>query len=239
MLPALLLLAALAAVAWFVRGDLGEYRRFKALSHTSSRRKRYRLWVAKAWLAFGLPALLGLALLGRLEALATLPPEFAALAALLPRLEGSGEAFAGGAVGGAVMGGLLVGLFFARRRKEPVTIGDVGALLPRNRGELAYGALLSATAGLTEEAFFRLLLPLLLALVTGQAVLAFVAAGLIFGAMHLYQGWAGVAGTTVMAAVLTFLYLATGLLWVAMLVHVAIDLNGLVLRPVLGGAWRR
>jgi uncharacterized protein len=245
LLPAMLLLAALAAVAWFVRGDLGEYRRFKALSDSRSRRRRYGLWVAKAWAAFGVPAVLGLLLLGRGEALVVMPPEFAPLAAALPRLEGGDGDFAGGAIGGAAIGGLLVGLFLATRRRkgravaDPFTLGDVGALLPRNRGELGYGVALSVTAGVVEEAFFRLFLPLLLVLVTGSAVVAFVAAGAIFGAMHLYQGWAGVLGTTVMAAVLSFLFLASGLLWVAMLVHVAIDLNGLVVRPVLGGAWGR
>jgi len=33
-------------------------------------------------------------------------------------------------------------------------------------------------------------------------------------------------------------YLMTGSLWLAMLLHALIDLNSLVLRPALTGAWR-
>ena len=37
---------------------------------------------------------------------------------------------------------------------------------------------------------------------------------------------------------MTALYLMTGALWVVMLIHVVIDLNGLVLRPIMAGALR-
>ena len=38
-------------------------------------------------------------------------------------------------------------------------------------------------------------------------------------------------GVALVGAALTYLYLLTGRLWVVMLVHVAIDLNALILRP--------
>lgn len=234
----LLLISALAAIAWFLKGDLGEYRRFKALSDTAARQRRYRLWIAKAVLAFALPALVGLALLGRLAALTTLPAEFATARALLSDFTGGPSAFLTGMVGGAAVGGLVVGILAAMRRKRgPVApLGDVGALVPRNRPETAHAAMLSVAAGITEELAFRLYLPLLIALVTGSALLAFALATLIFGAMHLYQGWKGVAATMVVGLVMAAVYLMTGALWVAMLLHALIDLNGLVLRPWLSSS---
>ena len=202
LLAAALLVVVAATLIWFVRGDIADYRRFKRMTDTASRQARYRIWSLKLWLAFALPALVGLALLGRLAAVATLPPEFAAVAAAwLPSVDaGAAQSMAGGAVIGAGIGGLAVGTIFAvRRRRGAATlpqVGDIAALLPRNRSELAPAALLSISAGLTEELSFRLFLPLLLVLVTGSAPVAFVAAAGVFGAMHLYQGWVGVVGTT-------------------------------------------
>ncbi|WP_083748341.1 CPBP family intramembrane glutamic endopeptidase [Sphingomonas sp. Sph1(2015)] len=233
---ALLLIAALAGIWWFQKGDLGEYRRFSALNDGHSRRMRFRLWLARSALAFLLPVLVGLVLLGRIDALAVMPGEFATIAAAMPPIFDSGEAMQGMLVGGAI-GGLAVGAVLARVRKRK-PLGNVSALLPRDRREVKYAAALSIMAGVTEEAFFRLYLPLLVALVTGQAGIGFVASLVLFGAMHRYQGWVGVLATTALGAVMTGLYLMTGSLWMVMLVHVLVDLNGLVVTPVLGGVWR-
>ncbi|WP_343525800.1 CPBP family intramembrane glutamic endopeptidase [Sphingomonas sp.] len=236
-LAAVLLLAALAGVWWFQKGDLGEYRRFKALNDGHSRRMRFRLWLVRSALAFLLPVLVGLALLGRIEALAVMPGEFARVAAAMPPIVDSGEAMQGMLIGGAV-GGLAFGAVLARvRRRKP--LGDVSALLPRERRELKYGAGLSIMAGVTEEAFFRLYLPLLVAMVTGQAWIGFAASLVLFGAMHRYQGWAGILATTALGAVMTALYLMTGALWVVMLVHVLVDINGLVVTPLMNGVLKK
>ncbi|WP_230481089.1 CPBP family intramembrane glutamic endopeptidase [Sphingomonas sp. Leaf21] len=233
----LLLLAALAGVWWFEKGDLGEYRRFKSLNDSHSRRMRFRLWLVRAALAFLAPVLVGLALIGRLDALTRMPEEFAGASAALPSVFAGGAAMQGMLAGGAV-GGLIAGAVMARlRRRKP--IGDVSALLPRDRRELKYTAALSVMAGVTEEAFFRLYLPLLIAMLTGRAWIGFAAALALFGALHRYQGRVGVAATTALGAVMTGLYLMTGALWVVMLVHVLVDLNGLVVAPVMRGALRK
>jgi membrane protease YdiL (CAAX protease family) len=109
--------------------------------------------------------------------------------------------------------------------------------MPRNRPEMVHAAMLSVAAGITEELAFRLYLPLLIALITGNALLAFAVAALLFGAMHLYQGWKGVAATMVVGLVMTAVYLMTGALWLAMLLHALIDLNGLVVRPLLSSSF--
>ncbi|WP_322964493.1 CPBP family intramembrane glutamic endopeptidase [Sphingomonas fuzhouensis] len=236
-LSLLLLLAALAGIWWFQKGDLGEYRRFKALNDSHSRRMRFRLWLARSALAFLLPVLVGLGLLGRWDALAVLPGEFAGVVGLMPPIFEDAEALQPMLIGGAI-GGLVAGAVLARVLKRR-TLGDVSAILPRERRELKYAAALSVMAGVTEEAFFRLYLPLLVAMVTGWAGIGFVASLILFGAMHRYQGWVGVLATTALGAVMTGLYLMTGSLWVVMLVHVLVDLNGLVVTPVLGGVGRK
>ncbi|MEG3164568.1 CPBP family intramembrane glutamic endopeptidase [Sphingomonas sp. PB2P19] len=177
--------------------------------------------------------------MNRVDALTTLPPEFAAARALLPSFDGGPSAFIYGMIGGAAVGGLVVGILAAignRRGRAARPLGDVGTLLPRNRAEIGHAAALSIAAGVTEELAFRLYLPLLTALVTGSAILAFTLAALLFGAMHLYQGWKGVVATTIVGLTMTAVYLMTGALWLVMLLHALLDLNGLVLRPLISSS---
>lgn len=98
---------------------------------------------------------------------------------------------------------------------------------------------MSINAGLSEELFFRLALPLLLVLVIGNVWVAFGLAAIVFGLAHLYQGLVGVVATTAVGVLLTAFYLALGSIWIAVLVHAAIDLVGLVLRPLLDGTVKR
>ena len=239
-LPNALLLVTIISLVWFLKGDLLGYRRIKRLPDTTSRQKTYRLWIAKAAMAFVLPALIGLALLGRLDALVTVPPEFDALRRLLPSFHGDSRVELLGMIGGSALGGMIIGAVLATRRNWRIlkTIGNVGSLLPRNRPEIVHAAAMSIAAGVSEELAFRLFLPLLVAIVSGNAFLAFGVAVAAFGAMHLYQGRAGVIATTLVGALMVAVYLMTGELWLAMVLHALIDLNSLVLRPILAGAWR-
>ncbi|MBE2993589.1 CPBP family intramembrane metalloprotease [Sphingomonas sp. CFBP 13603] len=239
-LPNVLLLVTIMSLVWFLKGDLLGYRRIKRLPDTASRQKTYRLWVAKAAIAFVLPAVIGLTLLGRLDALLTVPPEFDTLRTLLPSFEGDSRAELLGMIGGSAFGGLIIGAVLATRGNWRIlkTIGNVGSLLPRNRPEIAHAAAMSIVAGVSEELAFRLFLPLLVALVSGSAFVAFGVAVAAFGAMHLYQGRAGVIATTLVGALMAAVYLMTGELWLAMVLHALIDLNSLALRPALTGAWR-
>ena len=189
-------------------------------------------------LGFALPALLALGLLGRLDALTVMPPEFVPLAAALPRLTPSD--LAPSFLIGMGLGIALVALATRLRRgRLPRMLGDVGPLMPRNRAELRWGGALALTAGVTEELMFRLALPLAITLVTGSALAAFALATIAFAALHRYQGWVGVLATGTVGALLAFVYLVTAQLWLVIGLHALLDLNGLVLRPVLAGAWRR
>ncbi|HEY0414736.1 MAG TPA: CPBP family glutamic-type intramembrane protease [Allosphingosinicella sp.] len=238
-----LLAAILLALAWFVRNDLAEYEAFKALSRSDERQRVFKRWVAKSFLFFGIGSAAILLLLGRIDALWRLPPEFAGLAAAVARQladkdSGDGGTFFLGIVSAALVGGGIIGAVVAARRRNAQTparivTGDIEPLFPRNREERRWTALLALNAGPSEELFFRLLLPLMISLAIHNAVFAFAAAAVLFGLIHLYQGWVGVLGTTVIGFVFTGLYLASGNIWVPAVTHSLVNLNSLWLRPWL------
>lgn len=222
-----LLAGLIAAYAWYLRGG--------GVPPGTGRVARYRRWMRRAPLAFGASAIAALALGGRLGTLTRLPPEFAALAAEARWLAGFGGVAFEAAVLGGLAGGALIGLLLARwrlgRGKRPFSAGNIERILPRNRGEFAWTAALGTAAGIVEELFFRLALPLFATLASGSAAVGFGLATVLFAGAHRYQGWAGMAFSGLAGALLATIYLATGELWFAMLVHVLLNLNGLVLRP--------
>lgn len=227
----LLLAGLIAAYAWYLRGG--------GVPPGTGRIARYRRWLRRAPLAFGASALAALALGGRIDTLTRLPVEFAPLAAQARHFAGFGGdpamlkiAILAGFAGGAALG-LLLSRWQIRRGRRPFSAGDIERILPRRGSEFGWTALLGIAAGVVEELFFRLALPLFAVLATGSAPLGFALATLLFAGAHRYQGWAGMAFSGVAGTLLATLYLATGELWFAMLIHALLNLNGLVLRPAL------
>ena len=195
-----------------------------------------RRWVLRSFLLFWGVSLAVLALLGRPGALLHPPSEFAALTASFHHDFSPGfvPILIGAVIGGAIAGAALAAVRQRRgKTAQPKILGDVEPLFPRNPDERRWTALLGANAGVGEELFFRLMLPLLIVLVTGNAWAAFVAAGLIFGLVHFYQGWVGILATTVAGFVFAALYLASGQIWLPILIHAVMNLNSLWLRPLL------
>jgi uncharacterized protein len=236
LIPALLLAAVLALLAWFVRNDRAEYVVFKAVESSEERQSIFRRWIRRSFLLFWGASLAALLLLGRLDALLRPPSEFAALTAALHHDFSPG--FAPILIGAVIAGGISGAIVAALRQRrgktpQPKILGDIEPLFPRNREERRWTALLGANAGVGEELFFRLMLPLLIATVTGSAILAFAAAGLIFGLVHFYQGGLGIVATTVAGFVFAALYLASGLIWLPVLLHALMNLNSLWLGPLL------
>jgi len=230
---------ALAAYAYFFKGDFGRLIELTALRPPGWRRRRYRVWIAKSWTLFAAPALLELALMGQIDAVLTLPPAFLPLA----REAGYpapifGEGIAIGLVAGSAIGAGWT-LLRCRKGKPPAMLGDFSTLLPREAGEGWYAAASAVSAGITEELYFRLAVPLAIAELTGNAMAGFVVATVLFALAHRYQRWLGVLATGLVGALFAGLYLQSGALWVAMVAHAAVDLNGLVLRPALAGMLRR
>jgi membrane protease YdiL (CAAX protease family) len=145
------------------------------------------------------------------------------------------------AIAVVVLAGLVLPIVFLRNSlEEAPAIGDIRALLPRARGELPYGAALSVNAGVFEELLFRLGFPALAFAVTGDALVAFLGATLLFGVLHLYQGALGILFSVVLGAVFVALYLITGSIVVPIVLHAIIDLRSMVLIPIaLGRAWEK
>lgn len=236
-MAAALLALIVLAILWFAWDDRRDYARFKALTDTRDRQARFRVWIAKSFVVFLVMPTAGLVLLGRLDTLAAIPPEFAPARALIPAGSGGNEGgmLVLGIVAGALIGGALLGAVLAARNPDApqIALGDIAPLMPRNAAETGHAALLSVNAGVSEEVAFRLYLPLLLALAGLPPVAALAAAALLFGIIHFYQGLPGVLATTLVGVVMTGVYLASGSLLLPIALHAIIDLNGLVLRPTL------
>jgi membrane protease YdiL (CAAX protease family) len=95
-------------------------------------------------------------------------------------------------------------------------------LLPRSPEERRLFVALSVAAGSGEELAYRgYAIPLLTPLIglPGAAVLT----TLVFGIMHGYQGWLGIARTTIMGGVLAYAFIASGSLWPPIAAHILID----------------
>ncbi|MGH9607725.1 MAG: CPBP family intramembrane glutamic endopeptidase [Terracidiphilus sp.] len=238
-MPAVLFVFSVIMLIYFIRHDLVDYQAFRRLTATKDRQRRYRTWIATGFLLFFLYPLLGLAVLHQITAPIHFPSRFGpaalALRSHLPVGQNITALLAG--AGSSVVAGILLGIFLASRRKRPrppLVLGSVEPLMPRNKAELVHTAALSLNAGLSEEVFFRLFLPLLAIELHVDWLAAFLLAALLFGVTHIYQGPLGVAATTVLGLLFTVVYLASGSLWVAAGLHAGLDLVHLVVRPGIG-----
>ena len=230
---AALLGLCLAAYALFLRGRVADRIAARGWVDPWSRDAHFAIWCAKALVLFGGAGLIALAGVGRIDALAVVPPEFVRARATAMDLVG-GDFPVGLMLGAMIVGGAVAeAIAWLRRRATPFMLGDIGVMMPRNARERRWGAAMAVIAGTTEEIFFRLAVPLLLARLTGSAGIGFAIGLVMFALAHRYQGWIGVAATSVVGALMIGLYLSSGDLWLAMLVHGFIDLNGLVLRSLL------
>ena len=237
-LLALLIVVLTVLLLRAVTRERRDYARFKRLRSTMLRRKVFRRWILESWLVLG-----GLAAVVLLAASQFVPlalqdaRQWGPLDAIPYRSDTVAGLLAGFGIAAVLV--LVVPILLLRRRLDEVpAIGDIRALLPRNRGELPYGAVLGLTAGIVEELLFRLALPALLFGVLGSGPLAFGIAALLFGALHLYQGPLGILFAFILGLLFTLLYLVSGSIVWPIVLHALIDLRSLVLIPVaLGGAW--
>jgi membrane protease YdiL (CAAX protease family) len=227
----------LPGLAVWTLTDRKQYEALKTVDETAKRQRFYLQWTLQGFvLLVGASAVTALAL-GRDLPLLTLPLEFQSLAATLrpPSIEDqAGEGQIGLAIGLGLGLAVAVGVQVWRMRRALKTIvGDVEAMIPRNRKEMLAALPLCFSAGIGEELFFRLALPLLIASVTGSVILAFAASAVIFGLIHAYQGWKGIIATTFAGFFLTYVYLSSGSIVRPMILHVVIDVLALIVRPAL------
>ena len=112
----------------------------------------------------------------------------------------------------------------------------VRALLPVTAREKGVFAVLSATAGVSEELVFRGFLPAFLIPLSSSYLLGALPVAVVFGFLHAYQGPHGIVRAAVIGAVLAAGVAWTGSLWPSIFAHAALDLLfGLVLGKSLLG----
>lgn len=238
----LLILALLvpAWVAWSSRIEMG---RFRAADSSQDLAATYRRWTRISFLAHFVTAAAALAVMGRLRAVLVFPAEFSATPLSGALLAGPGDSgFLGlsdiaiALVGGAAMGlAVVTAALILRQRRSPNlnarVLGEVERFIPATPQQRLWWAVLSINAGISEELFYRLLLPLLLILAGLGATASFVVSAAIFGLAHVYQGVRGVLTSVLVGLLLTALYLATHNLVLVMALHILIDLRLLLLSP--------
>lgn len=216
------LAVALGGVAWF------------AFPCDDWRRGHAR-WMVRATLGFAMPALAGLAAMGRLDALTVLPAEFAPLAARLPRYDP--VALLPALAAGLPLGMAVVAarIWWARRRGKaiPASLIAPAPLAARSTAQMLPATATALVAGVTEELAFRLFIPLTVTIATGSALAGFILATGVFLSLHRYQSWLGRIGVALSAVALIALYLSTGALWLAIALHAAVDVMALAIRPWL------
>ncbi|MBP7288616.1 MAG: CPBP family intramembrane metalloprotease [Nannocystaceae bacterium] len=223
-------------VAWILN-DLRQYAAFKREASSAGRVGFYLRWSWQGFVMLSGASLLLLAAQGRLADVLGLPPEFADFAPPVDATAPSpddGDTYVGFVIGATLGVAALVAVQLLQlRRTKALIVGDVEPLIPRNRTEMLASLPLCLNAGFSEELFFRLALPLLVTTVTGSAIAGLVSAGIAFGLVHAYQGYKGVLATTALGALLTWMYLSSGSLLRPMLLHAAIDVVALIVRPSL------
>lgn len=107
------------------------------------------------------------------------------------------------------------------------------AIIPR-QGERLLATGLAIGAGVSEELLFRgLLLAAAVDLLRVTPSVALLIVSIGFGAMHRYQGWWGVIGTSLVGLVLGGLYLTSHSLLVPVLIHILVDLRGVLFVPLV------
>ncbi|WP_334655234.1 CPBP family intramembrane glutamic endopeptidase [Sphingomonas panaciterrae] len=234
-LPALaLLIGAIALIAHALRSRRSIAARIAdAVRGASPSRPRASLgWAAGIAGMYGATSLVALALIGRVEAVAVLPPELHGAFGILP-LDGVALRETALAIGGGFL--LGAGLLAVSLWRKWRVIGPTyrSPAIARTRQETGAAFVLAVTAGVAEEMFFRLTVPLLAAIVTGSAAIGCVLGWALFTLAHRYQGRGGMIAVGLVGAGLGWLYLSTGLLWAAMLLHAVVDVNALIVRPWL------
>lgn len=103
------------------------------------------------------------------------------------------------------------------------SFGELALMLPRNGSELARFNFLSLTAGIVEETLWRGYLFWYLGHIMPLWAAAIISA-VGFGLAHSYQGLANVPRVALVGALFSGLYLLTGLLWLPIILHAAVDL---------------
>jgi len=131
---------------------------------------------------------------------------------------------------------LVSGLWWRRmaRRGEPVPRPSrLEILVSATHAERRWAVAASISAGLCEELTFRGVLIMAGIAAGWPPIVAALASSVLFGLAHLYQGWLGIGLTAVLGLTMTYFLLPTGSLLFPIVLHILIDLRGLVIVPAV------
>ena len=218
-----------ALVLCLMAGDTPQLLRLKRYTSSAARLSTYRSSVAGLWAA----ALCTLALTG--------PGRFLTV----PQAADATPDWFGHPIVGT-LASILLALFFALafapalhcalrsgvRRKYCGAMRQLHFILPVGAGERRWWVLLSISAGVCEEVFFRGLLPQFL---HGQTHggwqlnpgAAWTLAALLFGCCHAYQGVGGVIRTALAGVMFSLLAILSGGLLLPIVLHALLDMTAL------------
>lgn len=241
-LATLWLAALLGACIHHSYAGTRDWQRFRTATQTDERRRLYLKWLIQSILLFDLGGVMTLWLLPRplgWTSLTQLRLSTPTLTATTAPPETSPAFFIGFGCGLLIIAGFFVLLRRLKRAWPFKPLGDFTALIPRTWAEAGLVFLLCLNAGLGEELFFRLALPLLASQFTGSLIAPAALSTLLFGGMHWYQGVRGVLATTALGMIFMVRALnGTPLIWL-MGFHALMDVVALFIRPALSGHFSR
>lgn len=225
------LVAILIAWTWY---DARQFVAFRQLEDSAARRACYWRWAWQSFVILTGASVITLLVLGRAGDGFGLPPEFQALGAGLrsDEVQQTEEGRLGFAMGVGIGMAILIAAQAWRLRKMMKPLApEIEPLFPRNGKERLAVLPLCLNAGFSEELLFRLALPLLIAQVSGSVMVGLIGATVLFGLAHAYQGWVGVLMTMLVGAVFMLLFVRGTSLVELMILHAAIDVVALIVRP--------
>ncbi|MCZ8324859.1 MAG: CPBP family intramembrane metalloprotease [Sphingomonadaceae bacterium] len=225
------LVAILIAWTWY---DARQFAAFRQLEDSAARRACYWRWTWQSFVILTGASVITLLVLGRAGDGFGLPPEFQALGAGLrsDEVQQTEEGRLGFAMGVGIGMAILIAAQAWRLRKMMKPLApEIEPLFPRNGQERLAVLPLCLNAGFSEELLFRLALPLLIAQVSGSVMIGLIGATVLFGLAHAYQGWAGVLMTMLVGGVFMLLFVRGTSLVELMVLHAAIDVVALIVRP--------
>lgn len=102
----------------------------------------------------------------------------------------------------------------------------VRRVIPMTASEWAWFVPVAFTAGICEEFLYRGYALTTVGRLSGNIWLGVALSTLAFGLAHAYQGWRGIAGTSILGLFFALIYVTFGSLYPCMLAHVLQDLIG-------------
>ena len=249
----LIILLSLIALSFYsFRRDKNQYELFARLTDDERRLSFYKRWTLEPFLLYGALSIIVLFIIGEERYLMKMPEFLVSFLDSFSIQDKIRNDTISGIIKGVklsllpmlIIGSTLATILHAYNSYKDVSNPDLTEIsdnnfrnldpfIPRNYNERFWGAILSLNAGFAEELFFRLLAPILIYAVTGSALLAIIGSTIWFGLGHYYQNVSGVLVSCIVGFLLFMVYLITQNIWLTMLVHAILDLNGMVLSPWL------